>query len=312
MDDFENIVEALVQPLGLVWSLSIIAAAVALAKRGWLTAAVFIVIVVVLFLFGSTSIPDRMLASLEKTYADRFERGSVGTAGGAGEIADAIVMLGGLANRSQHEALGMEVREAFDRALTAVELMRRLSERPASDIAGESQRTDSRQPKLILGGGGNRRIGWSESEALVRWMARWGMPTNKVLILPALANTYEEARNVRQLLIDERTVADATPTVSPVADSGSDSRHSDGGPSVAGRAPSVILVTSAYHMKRSEAVFRKAGLEVDPAPTDFIGLASLEAKRPFNPVPRAGGFEKTEVFLHEIIGWWVYRWRGWI
>jgi len=29
-------------------------------------------------------------------------------------------------------------------------------------------------------------------------------------------------------------------------------------------------------------------------------------------VPRSAGFAKVEAWVHEVIGWWVYRWRGWI
>jgi hypothetical protein len=29
-------------------------------------------------------------------------------------------------------------------------------------------------------------------------------------------------------------------------------------------------------------------------------------------VPRAGGFAKFGAWLHEQVGWWVYRKRGWV
>lgn len=74
---------------------------------------------------------------------------------------------------------------------------------------------------------------------------------------------------------------------------------------------SVILVTSAAHMRRSEAVFRKAGLEVIPAPCDFEALARLEEPAEFR-LPSIDGFGWLGAWMHERIGYLGYRLRGWI
>ena len=75
----------------------------------------------------------------------------------------------------------------------------------------------------------------------------------------------------------------------------------------------VLLVTSANHMRRAAAVFRTAtGLEVVPAPGAFLTSASIVTVDSMDLVPRSPGFMKLEVYLHEQIGWWMYRWRGWI
>ena len=74
----------------------------------------------------------------------------------------------------------------------------------------------------------------------------------------------------------------------------------------------IILVTSAWHMRRSEAVFRKVGLEVIPVGADFIGTNGLETERDFWPVPSVGAFRKLKLFMHEQVGWWYYKFRGWI
>ena len=58
----------------------------------------------------------------------------------------------------------------------------------------------------------------------------------------------------------------------------------------------IILVTSANHMRRAEALFKKTGLEVVAvgSDADFEGLSSLEADfRIYSIVPGSGGFEAT-------------------
>ena len=74
----------------------------------------------------------------------------------------------------------------------------------------------------------------------------------------------------------------------------------------------IILVTSAGHMRRSEAVFRKLGLEVIPFACDFAGVAGVANSSTLKPAPSVGGFLHLEAYLHEVVGWWVYRWRGWL
>lgn len=75
----------------------------------------------------------------------------------------------------------------------------------------------------------------------------------------------------------------------------------------------ILLVTSASHMRRAAAVFRSTtALEIIPAPCGFLTQASLYGYEHFAPVPDVSGFVKISNVLHEQVGWWVYRWRGWI
>jgi uncharacterized SAM-binding protein YcdF (DUF218 family) len=74
----------------------------------------------------------------------------------------------------------------------------------------------------------------------------------------------------------------------------------------------VLLVTSAFHMRRAVAVFGSAGVEVIPAPCNFLTEISLAPAPPGIGVPRAGGLQKAGIWLHEQIGWLMYRKRGWI
>ena len=72
----------------------------------------------------------------------------------------------------------------------------------------------------------------------------------------------------------------------------------------------VLLVTSAFHMRRAEALFSRQGLEVVPAPTDFqrpVGTSVVPGW-----LPGVGNLGRTTHALHEIAGYWAYRWRGWL
>ncbi len=74
---------------------------------------------------------------------------------------------------------------------------------------------------------------------------------------------------------------------------------------------SVLLVTSADHMRRAMASFRKAGVAVTAAPADVQGSMPL-----FDDVldflPRADALVETSNVLKEMIGMVYYRLRGWV
>ena len=71
----------------------------------------------------------------------------------------------------------------------------------------------------------------------------------------------------------------------------------------------VLLVTSAYHMRRSAALFEAQGLEVVPAPTDFQEIVAPGVLPGW--LPTASSLYQATHALHELTGFWVYRWRGW-
>ena len=71
-----------------------------------------------------------------------------------------------------------------------------------------------------------------------------------------------------------------------------------------------LLVTSAYHMPRAMAVFRKAGFtDVEPYITNKVS-----GIRRFTPdhllVPHAGAMAGLQTLLHEIFGFLVYKVKG--
>jgi hypothetical protein len=58
-------------------------------------------------------------------------------------------------------------------------------------------------------------------------------------------------------------------------------------------------------------VFRTLGMEVVPVACDFQKLGTPYRGIP-NPIPTSPGFYYMDTYLHEKLGWCVYRARGWI
>ena len=75
----------------------------------------------------------------------------------------------------------------------------------------------------------------------------------------------------------------------------------------------VLLVTSAWHMRRAQLLFERAGCIVIPAATDYE--ATIERVRddrwsPLAWLPSPDALNRNSYVLKEYIGYWVYR-AGW-
>jgi uncharacterized SAM-binding protein YcdF (DUF218 family) len=72
-----------------------------------------------------------------------------------------------------------------------------------------------------------------------------------------------------------------------------------------------LLVTSAFHMRRAEACFLKAGLPIDTFPTAF-----LSSDVPYTPerfiAPSEYAFHGWGVIAHEMLGYVVYKLMGYL
>jgi len=133
---------------------------------------------------------------------------------------------------------------------------------------------------LILGGGahGTGPVTQHEGDVLRRWLLAWNATSLPVFVLEGCRTTHDEARRTQQLLIEQGW-----------------SR--------------IILVTSAAHMRRGEAVFRKLGIDVDTFACDFRGLSALEEARRANIAPTVGALQALSLYTHEVLGWHLYRLR---
>jgi uncharacterized SAM-binding protein YcdF (DUF218 family) len=68
-----------------------------------------------------------------------------------------------------------------------------------------------------------------------------------------------------------------------------------------------LLLTSASHMPRALATFRKAGWNITPYPVDF----RTGTHTPWTQYSLAGGAKKWHLTLHELFGLLTYRLAGW-
>jgi uncharacterized SAM-binding protein YcdF (DUF218 family) len=162
---------------------------------------------------------------------------------------------------------------------------------PASHILSSSDRLlvalrlyHAGKAPLILCSGGNGKIpifaksdGPPEARVMGDILQEWGLPPSALLTEEESSNTHENATKSYDLL---------------------SARH----------IRRIILVTSAIHMPRAAAAFRKAGFEVVPAPADFQAGWGEDDTSWF---PNAGALVGTEFALREWFGLWIYRQRGW-
>ncbi len=113
--------------------------------------------------------------------------------------------------------------------------------------------------------------GEPEAETAKRTLVTLGMLEGEIIVETESRNTWENARNTAELVGKE----------------------------------SVILVTSAYHMRRSVLSFEKFGVEVVPAPTDFQTI-----RVPYTVIdylPQIGNLKNFYAAVHEYIGLLYYQ-----
>jgi uncharacterized SAM-binding protein YcdF (DUF218 family) len=68
----------------------------------------------------------------------------------------------------------------------------------------------------------------------------------------------------------------------------------------------LLLVTDALHMPRAQAIFKRYGIVVIPAPTRFLSASSLSAA---DFIPKASALASSHYAMHEWIGLFWYRFR---
>ena len=82
---------------------------------------------------------------------------------------------------------------------------------------------------------------------------------------------------------------------------------------------SVLLVTSALHMRRSVAIFKRLGIDVIPAPTDYLVPTEIYQQvnstwqgRILSLFPDAEATSRFTVAVKEYVGFVIYWLRGWV
>lgn len=67
----------------------------------------------------------------------------------------------------------------------------------------------------------------------------------------------------------------------------------------------ILLVTSAYHMRRAEAIFQSMGITVLPAATDYQVVQRFTSI--IDWLPQSEALLATTRGVKEYIGWWVFK-----
>ena len=121
-----------------------------------------------------------------------------------------------------------------------------------------------------------------EGEILAERAAVLGVPRSQILVTIKVTNTAEEARAVAWQLQDWlSTTAQAQ----------------------------IILVTSAFHMRRSRLLFARAGFQVVPFPVDFR-VSTGRVFTMLDLLPTASSLNQTEIALREWYGFLYYQLVG--
>ncbi len=118
----------------------------------------------------------------------------------------------------------------------------------------------------------------SEASVVKRFMVDLGVPADKILLEDKSLDTMENARFSREILKQKGL-----------------------------NRP--ILVTSAFHMRRSIEAFRKTGMEVVPVPSSFH-TGPVRSTVWADWFPDAGSLETTATVVHEYLGLVFYTLSG--
>ena len=136
-----------------------------------------------------------------------------------------------------------------------------------------------RQPSLrVIFTGGEGELfsqGLSEAERAKRFFTSQGVAPDQFFYESASHTTYENA-----------LLSKALPGINPTKP--------------------WLLLTSAWHMPRAMAAFRKAGWNVTAYPVDF----RTGTQTPWTQYNMDLGDKKWKTALHEIVGLWAYRLAG--
>lgn len=135
---------------------------------------------------------------------------------------------------------------------------------------------------VLVAGGSGRLVtsGRREADDIVKALELMGVPKENILIENESRNTAESARHVKAMLAGQDTAR-------------------------------VLLITSAFHMRRSEGCFTKAGIPVDRFSTDFF-----THPRYFTPdvlfVPKVEALNIWQKLFKEWVGVLAYRLAGYL
>lgn len=137
--------------------------------------------------------------------------------------------------------------------------------------------------KILVTGGSSNIIDtrYREADNMRTFLLLCGIPDGDIIVEREARNTYENARYSAEII----------------------NKNYPGS--------SVLMITSAFHMRRSLGCFKKAGLTVEGFSTDFYS-----GKRSFTPdsllVPAPSSFEGWHMIIREWMGIIFYKLAGYM
>jgi uncharacterized SAM-binding protein YcdF (DUF218 family) len=138
-------------------------------------------------------------------------------------------------------------------------------------------------PLILLSGGNVPFLSSSavppEAVAARGILEQWGIPRSDILIEAGSRSTHENAEFSYRILAEKGITR-------------------------------ILLVTSAYHMRRASGAFRRTGLTVIPFAADFLA-ESETSDLPLSLLPGAANLVGSGIAVKEWSGILAYRLRGW-
>lgn len=138
--------------------------------------------------------------------------------------------------------------------------------------------------KVLVSGGSGRLMDTGEREAddIQKVMIMMGIPEEDIRVENVSRNTHESAMEVNKILLSQ------------------------------GDKPSdCLLITSAFHMRRSIACYRKVNMDMDTFTTDFY-----THPRKFTPdtlfIPKIDAYTSWHKMLREWVGFVAYKLAGYV
>ncbi len=149
----------------------------------------------------------------------------------------------------------------------------------AEEIAGARVQRAARlyhagkAPKIIVAGGvvyqSTEGLARTEADDMSELLVMMGVPADAIIREAASRNTYENAGNTIGIL-------------------------------EAMKCRQILLVTSAFHMPRAMALFRRSNLTIIPAPSDPRSGGTIDEWRDLFPGP--DGLKLTTLAINELVG----------
>ena len=151
---------------------------------------------------------------------------------------------------------------------------------PDRFLAGLDLFRAGKAPRLLFTGGASPfRPGQPpEGQRYLQEARQLGIPAAAMASTPPVLNTADEAVAIRRLL--------------------------------PARQSRVLLVTSAFHMRRAQRLFERQGLQVLPFPVDFQARGRWAGplwRDPTQWLPSAGALDNSSRAMRELLGRLVYR-----